>query len=227
LINVPVPLEWPSGLQFKIFANLKTEKGELVMADETQSLLKRKVSYCIDWAHFAKIYDKIDWYSITVFKSAYEDQGNIDSSKAFYEKGLISQPDNFTYLNNLGVLYWREGNYKVAENLFRKAIAQDSSYALLHYNLGIALKNAGELVEAQKELERAKELDFQSLRIKNAYREKLKKLSLKYDVPSVDAVSAFNKIGNETLFIDHCHPTQEGHRIIAEEIYKTIVSRFQ
>ena len=227
LINVPVPLEWPSGLQFKIFANLKTEKGELVMADETQSLLKRKVSYCIDWANFAEIYDKIDWYSITVFKSAYEDQGNIDSSKAFYEKGLIFQPDNFTYLNNLGVLYWREGNYTVAENLFTKAVAQDSLYAILHYNLGIALKNAGELVEAQKELERAKELDFQSLRIKNAYREKLKKLSLKYDVPSVDAVSAFNKIGNETLFIDHCHPTQEGHRIIAEEIYKTIVSRFQ
>jgi len=227
LINVPVPLEWPSGLQFKIFANLKTEKGELVMADETQSLLKRKVSYCIDWVHFAKVYDKIDWYSITVFKSAYEDQGNIDSSKAFYEKGLIFQPDNFTYLNNLGVLYWREGNYKVAENLFRKAIAQDSSYALLHYNLGIALKNAGELVEAQKELERAKELDFQSLRIKNAYREKLKNLSLKYEVPLVDAVSAFSKIGNEILFIDHCHPTQEGHRIIAEEIYKTIEYRLQ
>jgi len=227
LINVPVPLEWPSGLQFKIFTSLKDEKGELVMADESQSLLKRKVSYCIDWAHFAKIYDKIDWYSITVFKSAYEDQGNIDSSKAFYEKGLIFQPDNFAYLNNLGVLYWREGNYKVAENLFRKAIAQDSLYAILHYNLGIALKNAGKLEEAQKELERAKELDFQSLRIKNVYREKLKELSLKYDVTLVNAVSAFNQTGNESLFIDHCHPTKEGHRIIAEEIYKTIEYRLQ
>ncbi|MCJ7497136.1 MAG: tetratricopeptide repeat protein [candidate division Zixibacteria bacterium] len=225
LINVPVPLEWPSGLQFTVFTSLKDEKGELVMADETQSLLKRKVSYCIDWAHFAEIYDKIDWYSITVFKSAYEDQGNIDSSKAFYEKGLVFQPENFVYLNNLGVLYWREGNYKVAENLFRKAIVQDSLYAILHYNLGIALKNSGKLEEAQKELERAKELDFQSLRIKNAYREKLKELSLKYDVTLVDVVSAFNQTGNESLFIDHCHPTKEGHRIVAEEIYKTIESR--
>jgi len=229
LINVPVPLEWPSGLQFKVFTSLKDEKGELVMADETQSLLKRKVSYCIDWAHFAKVYDKIDWYSITVFKSAYEDQGNIDSSKAFYEKGLIFQsygskfgPDNFVYLNNLGVLYWREGNYKVAENLLRKAISQDSLYPILHYNLGITLKNAGQLEEAQNELEKAKELDYQSLRIKNAYREKLKELSLKYDVPLVDEVSAFNQRGNESLFIDHCHPTKEGHRIIAEEIYKTM-----
>jgi lysophospholipase L1-like esterase len=77
-------------------------------------------------------------------------------------------------------------------------------------------------MESEKELEKAKELDFQSLRIKNAYRDKLKELSIKYDVPLVDAVSAFNQRGNESLFIDHCHPTREGHRIIAEEIYKTM-----
>ncbi|HVP36150.1 MAG TPA: SGNH/GDSL hydrolase family protein, partial [Terriglobales bacterium] len=111
LINVPVSLDWPAGLQFKVFANLRTEKGELVMADETQKLLKSKFSYCIDWAHFAKVFDKIDPYSLTVFKSAYEDQGNIDSSKTFFETGLISQPENPLYLNNLGVLYWKEGNY--------------------------------------------------------------------------------------------------------------------
>ena len=89
LINVPVSL-YRAGLQFKVFANLRTEKGELVMADETQKLLKNKFSYCIDWAHFAKVFDKIDPYSLTVFKSAYEDQGNIDSSKSFFERGLIS-----------------------------------------------------------------------------------------------------------------------------------------
>jgi len=224
LINVSVPLEWPAGLQFKVFTNLKDQKGELVMADETQNLLKRKVSYCLDWAHFAKVYDKIDWYSITVFKSAYEDQGDIDSSKAFYEKGLISLPNNFVYLNNLGVLYWKEEIFAVAEALFRKAIAQDSLYPILHYNLGITLKNAGKMEEAKKELEKAKELDYQSLRIKNAYKEKLKELSIKHNILLVDAVSAFNKIGIESLFIDHCHPTKEGHRIIAEEIYKTLTT---
>jgi lysophospholipase L1-like esterase len=229
LVNVPVSLEWPAGLQFKVFANLRTEKGELVMADETQKILKNKFSYCIDWAHFAKVYDKIDPYSLTVFKSAYEDQGNVDSSKVFFERGLISQsygskfgPQNLLYLNNLGVIYWREGNYTVAEDLFRKAIATDSTYPLFHYNLGVTLKNEGKPMESEKELEKAKELDFQSLRIKNAYREKLKELSIKYDVPLVDAVSAFNQRGNESLFIDHCHPTREGHRIIAEEIYKTM-----
>jgi lysophospholipase L1-like esterase len=223
LINVPVPLEWPAGLQFKVFTSLKDQKGELVMADETQKLLKRKISYCLDWAHFAKVYDKIDWYSMTVFKSAYEEKGDIDSSKTFYEKGLFSSPDNFVYLNNLGVLYWKEGNYKVAEDYLRKAIEKESLYPIFHFNLGITLKNAGKAIEAKEELEKAKELDFQSLRIKNIYRKKLQELSSKYSVPLVDAVSAFDKIGRETLFIDHCHPTREGHRIIAEEIYKTMM----
>jgi lysophospholipase L1-like esterase len=224
LINVPVSLDWPAGLQFKVFANLRTEKGELVMADETQKLLKSKFSYCIDWAHFAKVFDKIDPYSLTVFKSAYEDQGNVDSSKAYYERGLISQPENPLYLNNLGVLYWKEGNYPVAIDLFRKAIATDSAYPLFHYNIGITLRIEGKSEESRKELERAKELDYQSLRIKDAYKEKLKELSQRYDVPLVDAVAAFKKDGNESLFIDHCHPTKEGHRIIAEEIYKTLFS---
>lgn len=222
LINVPVSLEWPAGLQFKVFANLRTEKGELVMADETQKLLKSKYSYCIDWAHFARAYDKVDPYSLTVFKSAHEDQGSIDSSKAFYEGGLVSQPENPLYLNNLGVLYWREGNYPVARSLLDKVIAADSLYPLFHYNLGITLKNEGKSRESAEELEKAKELDYQSLRIKDAYKKKLKELSQKYNVPLVDAVSAFNQKGNESLFIDHCHPTKEGHKIIAEEIYKTV-----
>jgi lysophospholipase L1-like esterase len=221
LVNVPVSVEWPAGLQFKVFANLRTEKGELVMADETQKILKNKFSYCIDWTHFAKVYDKIDPYSLTVFKSAYEDQGNVDSNKTFYEKGLISQPENPLYLNNLGVLYWREGNYPVSEIFFKKVIATDSLNPLFHYNLGVTLKNIGKPMESEKELEKAKELDYQSLRIKDAYKEKLKELSQKYNVPLVDAVSAFDQRGNESLFIDHCHPTREGHRIIAEEIYKT------
>jgi len=227
LVNVPVSVEWPAGLQFKVFANLRTEKGELVMADETQKLLKSRFSYCIDWAHFAKVFDKIDPYSLTVFKSAYEDQGNVDSSKTFYEKGLISQPENPLYLNNLGVLYWREGNYSVAENFFKKVIATDSLYPIFHYNLGVTFKNEGKPMESEKELEKAKELDYQSLRIKDAYKEKLKQLSQKYNVPLVDAVSAFNQRGNESLFIDHCHPTKEGHRIIAEETYKTLFSERQ
>lgn len=220
MINVPVPLEWPAGLQFKLFSDLRTQQGELVMSDQTQKLLKRKIAYALDWEQFSRDYHQITPFSISVFQSAYEDQGDIDSNKMFYEERLIAEPDNHVFLNNLGVLFCKEGNFAEAVAYFRKAIAEDPSYPVFHYNLGVALNGGGMLEEAEEELEQAKDLDYQSLRIKTAYKEKLKELSLKYDVPLVDAVSAFNREGRESLFLDHCHPTQEGHRIIAEEIAK-------
>jgi len=75
-------------------------------------------------------------------------------------------------------------------------------------------------------LEMAKDLDYQSLRIKSAYKDKLRELSLKYDVPLVDAVSAFNREGREFLFLDHCHPTRKGHNIIAEQIVTSLAPLF-
>ncbi len=223
MVNVPVPLEWPAGLQFKLFSDLRTQQGELVMADQTQKLLQRKIAYALDWEQFARDYDQITKYSISVFQSAYEDQGDPDSNRAFYEEGLLSEPDNCVLLNNLGVLFCKEGNHTEAAHYFRKAIAEDPAYPVFHFNLGIALKSDGKLDEAEEELEKAKDLDYQSLRIKSAYKEKLEELSLKYDVPLVDAVSAFNKEGREFLFLDHCHPTRKGHGIIAEELSKLCI----
>ena len=71
----------------------------------------------------------------------------------------------------------------MAKNLFKKAIAIDSMYPLFHYNLGITLKGERKSEESEKELEKAKELDYQSLRIKNAYKKKLTELSQKYQFP--------------------------------------------
>lgn len=218
MVNVPVPLEWPAGLQFKLFSDLRTLQGELVMADQTQKLLKRKIAYALDWEQFARDYDQITHYSISVFQSAYEDQGDPGANRTFYEERLLVEPHNSIFLNNLGVLYLKQGKHTAAEDYFRKAVTENPSYPVFHYNLGIALKSEGKLDEAEAELERAKDLDYQSLRIKSAYKEKLVELSLKYGVPLVDAVSAFNRAGRETLFLDHCHPTREGHRLIAEEI---------
>jgi tetratricopeptide (TPR) repeat protein len=222
MINVPVPLEWPAGLQFKLFSDMRTLQGELLMSDQTQKLLQRKIAYALDWEQFSRNYHQITDYSIGVFRSAYEDLGDIDSNKAFYEQRLLAEPDNCVFLNNLGVLFCKEGNYPAAREYFRMAMAEDPSYPVFHYNLGMALKGEGKLDEAEAELEKAKDLDYQSLRIKSAYKEKLKQLSVKYDVPLVDAVSAFNREGRESLFLDHCHPTREGHGIIAEEIAKVL-----
>ncbi len=222
MVNVPVPLEWPAGLQFKLFSDMTTLQGELVMSDQTQKLLQRKIAYALDWEVFSRRYHQITKYSISVFQSAYEDQGDFQTNRAFYEEELISEPDNHAYLNNLGVLFWKEGRFAEAGDYFRKAISGDSSYAVFHFNLGMLLKSEGRLEEAEAELELAKDLDYQSLRIKSTYKEQLRALSLQYDIPLVDAVSAFNSEGREFLFLDHCHPSRKGHWIIAEEIAKLL-----
>ena len=41
----------------------------------------------------------------------------------------------------------------------------------------------------------------------------------------VDVESAFAENGAERLFIDHCHPTVLGHRILANILFQEIVAK--
>jgi len=218
MVDVPVPLEWPAGLQFKQFANLRNLQGELVMADRTQQQLKRKIAYAIDWQKFAAMHGQITRYSLSVFKSAYEDQGDIGENIASYRETLLEDPHDAVSQNNLGVLYGKQGKYDEALDCLRRAVAEEPEYAVFHYNLGMTLKQAGRLAEARAALVTARDLDYQSLRIKGPYVAQLRELSARYAVPLVEADAAFERAGRERLFVDHCHPTIEGHRIIAEQI---------
>lgn len=218
MVDVPVPLEWPAGLQFKPFAGLRNLQGELVMADRTQQLLERKIAYAIDWERFAERHGQVTRYSISVFKSAYEDQGDIEGHIASYRTALADDPHDEVSLNNLGVLYGKRGEFDEALDCLRRAVDEDPGYAVFHYNLGMTLKEAGRHDEARAMLVTARDLDYQSLRIKSPYTAQLEALSIRHGVPLVGAAAAFERAGPERLFVDHCHPTFEGHRIIAEEI---------
>jgi lysophospholipase L1-like esterase len=218
MVDVPVPLEWPAGLQFKLFSDMTTRQGELVMSDQTQKLLNLKIAYALDWDEFARAHAQIPDYSIKVFQSAYEDQGDPGRARAGYEARLAEDPGDTVSLNNLGVLHCRAGDYPAAVEWFEQAVAVEPDYPVFHYNLGMALKGGGDLVGAGAALERARDLDYQSLRIKTPYREKLQALSSEHGIPLADAVSAFEEAGRERLFLDHCHPTRMGHWIIANEI---------
>ena len=49
---------------------------------------------------------------------------------------------------NLGVVYYRQGFFELAEHEFRRALELDSSYAQAHYSLGLLMVDIGELDEA-------------------------------------------------------------------------------
>ena len=48
---------------------------------------------------------------------------------------------------------------------------------------------------------------------------------MNWPVYVVDLPKVFKENGGERLFIDHCHPTAEGHRLIAEALYELIVKK--
>ena len=106
----------------------------------------------------------------------------------------------------------------------------------LLYNLGInALFATGIGLEllydtssvAFRYLDSALQADHFSLRIKRDYRRMIDPLQDRPHVIVIDLPRIFNENGGERLFIDHCHPTAEGHLLIAQSLSAAICKRFK
>jgi tetratricopeptide (TPR) repeat protein len=188
------------------------------MAEESRNALSQEMANCLDWPDIKQKYPQIDYWTLNVLLQVYADTGNLDSSIQSYQQKLNVREDALVDLNNLAVLYWRKQNYLKSLQYITQAIALDSANAILHYNLGMLAKKMGDSLSASGEFEKAKELDFYSLRTKKAYNDKLKLLAQQQEIPLVDLDSIFLADHNEFLFIDHCHPKPEGHRLMAEAL---------
>ncbi|MCP4704574.1 MAG: SGNH/GDSL hydrolase family protein, partial [candidate division Zixibacteria bacterium] len=81
--------------------------------------------------------------------------------------------------------------------------------------------------EAVSYLDSALQSDYFSLRIKDEYKFIINQLSEHENVLVIDLPSVFRDNDNEKLFIDHCHPTEMGHKIIADEIFKVLKFEFR
>ena len=85
--------------------------------------------------------------------------GAVDAFTRVVEK----QPKWVFAINELGIAYRKQNNFKEAANAFRKAIARDEKYAVAHYNLAEAEFQAGNLGEAQKAYDKVKQLGRRDL----------------------------------------------------------------
>ena len=164
----------------------------------------------------------MDFWTNKVLRQVYSDTSNTVSSAAFYQEKLKAQPNNPIYNNNLAVLYWRDHDYLNSFQYMVQALSQDGLNPVWHYNLGMIVRSLGDSAAAQEEFEKAKELDYYSLRTKDIYNQKLKELGIKFKLPLVDLDSLFLANKNEYLFIDHCHPKPEGHQLIAQALLEKL-----
>ncbi len=90
------------------------------------------------------------------------------------------------------------------------------------------LFNAGNIEKAKESYLFAKELDALRFRAPQKINNVIKALALKYNIPFVNIDSLFKSkspqgIVGYNLTVDHLHPNIDGHRLIADEYYKTMV----
>ncbi|MFZ5981562.1 MAG: GDSL-type esterase/lipase family protein [Candidatus Zixiibacteriota bacterium] len=247
VIKPAVPYLWPAGLQFKIFTHVTGDEGRLILPPRMVEILGRQVKYCLDENRFRSLYGRGDKFTRAVYASAYNDGMSPEQAVAFYERLLADDSGNAVICNNLGVSWWAEGDFDRAGKLLRKAralycenlcpgvdsIAERAAGSPFLYNLGINLltrmSRDSSLTGDRDDsaliyLDSALQADFFSLRIKKTYWRAIDKLKAENLVEILELPALFGDNGSERLFIDHCHPTIEGHRLIAGALFDKIVA---
>jgi len=242
IIKPPVPYLWPAGLQFRPFMHVTDREGEVILPEEIARMLGREISYCLDEERFRELYGKGDVFTQAVYRSGFQDTLTSTEAIEYYADLIVSEPDNPLYHNNQGVAFWRNNDYEKADKALKKARqlyqshrknspAAEAAGSPILFNIGINLLSmkggkSPALFDttgiAFRYLDSALQADYFSLRIKRGYWRAIDELNGRKGITVLDLPEIFAANGGEKLFIDHCHPTPEGHRLIAKEIVGTI-----
>ena len=102
------------------------------------------------------------------------------NSKKYLEKCLRINDKNYLILNNLGNIFFREGNIKKAERLYLKSFELKNDYLIVIINLAILYQNLGRFIESKKFYLKAIELSP-------------KQISLYYNLSRIDKNFIDNK----------------------------------
>jgi len=124
-------------------------------------------------------------------------------------------------------LDWSDAYGKI--RLLDEAVAIDDRDAGLLFSLGRCYYHLARYAEAKQRFVRAKEQDVCPLRIVEPMHAAISRVCSKHKVPLVDARKLIEQqsegeiAGNEWL-LDHVHPTINGHKLIADALFKAMES---
>ncbi|MDQ7783805.1 MAG: tetratricopeptide repeat protein [Desulfomonilaceae bacterium] len=122
----------------------------------------------------------------------------------------------------------KRGDYEAGLAGLNEAIEQDPQYAETYYWRGKAMLGMGKYEKARDDFVKARDLDVCPLRCITPLKETMREVSGRERVPLIRSYQALaDRIksngdasgipGNES-FMDHVHPTVEGHQLLAELI---------
>ncbi len=127
----------------------------------------------------------------------------------------------------------RQGRYEESLGGLDEAIKKDPLYAAAYFRRGKAMLGMGRYAQARNDFVKARDLDVCPLRCITQLEEKIRHISEKEHVPLIRFQHALVKAnngkdaasdlpGNES-FLDHVHPTVEGHQLLAELIMDEMI----
>lgn len=116
----------------------------------------------------------------------------------------------------------------IASNLKDQKPMEDNEAAVDAFELASEKYEQGDLAGARQHFIEAKELDGIRFRAPEMINEKVKELAQQYGATVVDAQKVLEEhsasgIEDASLFVDHLHPTSEGHRLIAETVMQELL----
>lgn len=79
----------------------------------------------------------------------------LDEALTMVKKAVVLDPQNYAYLDTEGWVYFKMGEYAMAESLLQKAVERSATDPTVHDHLGQALEKQGKLKPAVAQWERA------------------------------------------------------------------------
>jgi Tfp pilus assembly protein PilF len=98
----------------------------------------------------------------------------LDEALKLIQQALKSDPDNPSYLDSLGWVYFKQGKLDLAEENLKKALKFDASSATIHEHLGDVYQKQGKTEQARAAWQKALTLSADAEQI-NAIKAKLTK----------------------------------------------------
>jgi tetratricopeptide (TPR) repeat protein len=126
------------------------------------------------------------------------------------------------YLNRAGRAF-RERQFEAALDALDRALEIDDRYAKLHFLRGRVLLHLDRSADARAALIRARDEDICPLRAITPMRQIVLDVAREQAVPVIDFAGLMDQQAEDgipgfDLFLDHVHPTIEGHRRLALEL---------
>jgi lysophospholipase L1-like esterase len=114
--------------------------------------------------------------------------------------------------------------------LLREALAIDGRHAAAHYYLAKCLEGLERFDEAKAEFLRARDEDICPLRIIGPLHAAIRRTAADTGTPLVDLRALFDResrvgIPGDDLFLDHVHPTIDGHQLIAVALLESMAEQ--